>query len=330
MFALPLEIEPDVVGAELLEEAAAETMLAIEGSLQLVQTFDGRFATDARDARGRTDRGRPTRELQLRVSCVREPSAEESRSSSAVWLEGEIAEPPQISRHPELPAIQLAGTIVRVTYVRPADFPGLEATITETVDVNVSIPTNHQGAEKLYRQGNVVRLIGQLDCRMEFQGGPSVKSKLAQIDAEWAERKAELAEKPIELRKAEGAYRRLRERFEAAARLFVLVGSAELVTGEPLPLEETFAARRAFVSNRREQQQARRQRAAAEQAERATSRGEAGEPIEASADDERAEIGKLMQGVRPRRRTDAGGEAAVVVVGPGENVEASDAGVEVM
>jgi hypothetical protein len=209
MFALPLEIAPDTPGAELLEGAEAETMLAVEGALQLVQIFDGRFASDARDARGRTDRGRPTRELQLRVSCVREPSAEERRASSAVWLEGEIAEPPQISRHPELPSIQLAGTIVRVTYARPADFPALGATITETVDVNVSIPTTHHDAEKLYRQDNVVRVIGQLDCRMEFQGGPSVKSKLAQVDAEWAERKAELAEKPIELRKAEGAYRKV-------------------------------------------------------------------------------------------------------------------------
>jgi hypothetical protein len=104
----------------------------------------------------------------------------------------------------------------------------------------------------------------------------------------------ELADKPIELRKAEGAYRRLRERFEAAARLFVLVGSVELIAGEPLPLEETFAARRAFVSHRRERQAERRQRTAAEQAERAELRNEAGERNESSADDERAETGKLM------------------------------------
>ena len=269
MFALPIEIEPDVPGAELLEEAAAEATLAIEGSLQLVQTFDGRFATDARDARGRTDRGRPTRELKLLVSCVREPSTEERRASSAVWLEGEIAEPPQISRHPELPSIQLAGTILRVTYARPADFPGLGATITETVDVNVSIPTNHQDAEKLYRQGNVVRVIGQLDCRMEFQGGAAVRSKLEEIDSEWAEHKTELAQKPGELRKAETTYRRLRQRFEAAARLFVLAGYAELVAGEPMPLEETFTVRREFVRNRRQQQEARRPRAAGERTQRA-------------------------------------------------------------
>src|SRR5258706_7980599 len=74
MFALPIEIEPDVLGAALLEAAEAETMLAIEGTLQLVQTFDGRFATDARDTRGRPDRGRPARELQLRGHCWREPN----------------------------------------------------------------------------------------------------------------------------------------------------------------------------------------------------------------------------------------------------------------
>ena len=41
-------------------------------------------------------------------------------------------------------------------------------------------------AEKLYRQGNVVRVVGQLDCRMEYQGGEAVRLKLAEIDAEWA------------------------------------------------------------------------------------------------------------------------------------------------
>ena len=75
MFALPIELSPDVPGIELLDSAAAETMLAIEGSLQLRQTFDGRFATDRLDARNRSDRGRPTRELQLRVSLVRAPNA---------------------------------------------------------------------------------------------------------------------------------------------------------------------------------------------------------------------------------------------------------------
>jgi hypothetical protein len=197
-----------------------------------------------------------------------------------------------------------------VTYARPTDFPGLAATITETVDVNVSIPTNHQDAEKLYRQGNVVRVIGQLDCRMEFQGGAAVRSKLEEIDVEWAEHKAELAEKPGELRKAEDNYRRIRQRFEAAARLFVLVGYAELITGEPLPLQETFAARREFVRNRRQQQEARRQRVAGEQAQRAkrgtlhsdVAESVDGMPILATADVGMHPQAGLTKAARPRKR----------------------------
>jgi hypothetical protein len=310
MFALPIEIEPDVPGAALLEAAEAETMLAIEGTLQLVQTFDGRFATDARDTRGRTDRGRPTRALQLRVRCVREPNPDEHRASSAVWLEGVIAEPPQISRHPELPSMQLAGTILRVTYARLADFPGLGATITETVEVNLSIPISHQDAEQLYRQGNVVRVIGQLDCRMEVQGGIAVRAKLAEIDAEWAERKAQVADKPVEVRKAESAYRRTRQRFETAARLFVLAGHVELLAGEPLSLEETYALRREFVRNRRAQQEARRQRTADEQAQRATrvtARPLVVEPMDDLSSPTMADVSLhplagTTKAVRPRRR----------------------------
>ena len=74
-------------------------------------------------------------------------------------------------------------------------------------------------AEKLYRPGNIVRIVGQLDCRMEEQGGEAVRIKLAAIDAEWAGRKAELAGNGGELRRAEAAYLRVRQRFEAAPRL---------------------------------------------------------------------------------------------------------------
>jgi len=284
MFAMPIAIEPNTPGAALLESATVDTMLAIEGSLQLKQTFDGRYMTDAKDARGRTDRGRPTRELQLLISCLREPDAQERRASSAVWLEGEVAEPPRISRHPELPSIQLAGTILRVSFGRPADFPGIAATIQETVDVNIAIPTSHGDAEKLYRQGNLVRIVGQLDCRMEEQGGEAVRLKLAAVDAEWAERKAELAGKAGELRRAEAAYLRARQRFEVAPRLYVLTGGAELLAGEVTNIEATYQARRDFVRSRRQQQDARRARALAERA------GRAGVTVEIQAADRSAEI----------------------------------------
>jgi hypothetical protein len=104
---------------------------------------------------------------------------------------------------------------------------------------------------------------------MEYQGGEAVQLKLAAIDAEWAERKAQLVGKPGELRRAEAAYLRVRQRFEAAPRLYVLTGCAELLAGEVTGIEATYQARRDFVRSRRQQQDARRARTLAERAGRA-------------------------------------------------------------
>lgn len=105
---------------------------------------------------------------------------------------------------------------------------------------------------------------------MPNQGGQAVKAKLAELDAEWSDRKPTLADKPGELRRAEAQYRRVRQRYEAAPRLFVLVGKAELVAGEPMELADTYELRREFVRSR-QQQELRRARAAAEQRRRAES-----------------------------------------------------------
>jgi hypothetical protein len=329
MFALPIELSADVPGKELLDDAAAETMLAVEGSLQLRQSFDGRFATDRLDARNRSDRGRPTRELQLRVSRVRAPSAEERRTGSAVWLEGVVAEPPQVSRHPELPTIQLAGTILKVAFARPLDFPGVAATIDEVVDVNVAIPTGHRDAERLFQAGNRVRLVGQLDCRMEFQGGAPVAQKLATIDAEWAERKAELAGQPGQLRSAENAYLRMRQRFETAPRLYVLAGQVELLDGEPIALADTFEQRREFVRAQRALRDERRRRVAADQARRAGGAnprthqsGSEAEPMLAG-DQAKDEVVAVIHSSKPRRRVETPESAPAIIAVPIDNGDAT-------
>jgi hypothetical protein len=260
--------------------------------------------------------------LQLRVSLVREPNTDERRASSVVWLEGVVAEPPQVSRHPDLPAIQLAGTILKVAFARPLDFPGVAATIDEVVDVNVAIPTSHRTAESLFQAGNRVRLIGQLDCRMEFQGGASVAQKLAEIDAEWATRKAELADHPSELRRAEGAYVRLRQRFEAAPRRYVLVGHVELLDGAPIALADTFEQRREFVRAQRALRDERRRRVAADQARRAgiasQHAGEGAnvtESVQIMAETgDRAEVVVVGHPSRPRRRAEAPEPAALAII----------------
>jgi hypothetical protein len=321
MFAMQIELEPDVPGVELVASAEVEALLAFEGTLQLKRSFDGRFAREGQDARGRLDRGLPTRALHLHVTRVREPNTEERRASSAVWLEGVVAEPPQVSRHPELPSIQLAGTILRVSTARPADFPGLPATIDETVEINVAIPTSAAQAEALYRQGNRVRIVGQLDCRMERQGGPSVVAKLAEVDGEWAQRKADLAGKPQELQQATRMYRRQRMRFEEMPRLYVLALSVALLEGEPVALEDTYEQRRTWVREQRQLREERRARTAAEQQRRAAAprpdraapeRSDEA-PVLGAADEETHPLAGAIKATRPRRRV----EAAITLSGNG-------------
>ncbi|HJZ49116.1 MAG TPA: hypothetical protein VKE41_18190 [Roseiflexaceae bacterium] len=336
MFALKIELEPDVPGAALLESAEAETLLTFEGTLQLKQTFDPRFASDTQDARGRLDRGRPTRAMQLLVSSVREPNDQERRASSGVWLEGVISEPPQIARHPDLPSVQLAGTILQVSFARPVDFPGLGALIDESVDVNIAVPTSYAQAEILYRQGNRVRIAGQLDCRMERQGGLSVQTKLAEIDRQWSETKASLVGNITELRRAERIYRSQRMRIEEAPRLFVLILSAELIDGAPMALEETYGERQEFVRNRRQQQAARRARTASDQERRASERAAHGGERAGSSDaaginpvqdDDTITADESSRPARPRRQLrvtipeSASTEAELTVLEPDSEVQ---------
>lgn len=314
MFALATEVAPDAPGADLIAHVAPDTLLVVEGHLQLKATFDPRFATDHLVGRGWSDRGHPTRRLCLHVGRVRRAGDQEAQAGSAVWLEGEVLEPPQITRHADLPTIQLAGTLLRVVLLRPAGVAGVPTTTPEVVEVNVSIPTVHPDAGALYRQGNRVRVIGQIDCRMEYQHGAAVTAKLDDLDAAWAAQKAGLQGQPGAVRRAEEAYRRTRQRLEASARLYVLAGSVGLVTGEPGTLEETYAQRRAFVHARRTRQEARRVQRTTEQAQRVARAAQrpgardAEEEAPLSADDVRvgdgdgrADAGE-RKAPRPRRR----------------------------
>jgi len=52
------------------------------------------------------------------------------------------------------------------------------------VEANVAVPTSAAQAEGLYRQGNRVRIVGQIDCHRERQAGPSIVTKLAELDSE--------------------------------------------------------------------------------------------------------------------------------------------------
>jgi hypothetical protein len=69
-FRLPIELTGMVVGRELLDTAAAGTLLAVQGELEWQMTVDPRYALDA------SEHGRRSSEVQFRA---RAPSGERER-----------------------------------------------------------------------------------------------------------------------------------------------------------------------------------------------------------------------------------------------------------
>lgn len=94
-FALELEVGAGVSGRELLDATAEGGQLAVEGEVLLRASLDPRYA------RGPDDPRREVRVLALRVHALRTPRDDEPTASSAVWLEGSVAEPPRCIRHAE-------------------------------------------------------------------------------------------------------------------------------------------------------------------------------------------------------------------------------------
>ncbi|HWQ14607.1 MAG TPA: hypothetical protein VNL77_17555, partial [Roseiflexaceae bacterium] len=186
-FLLPLDVAPSIKGGELLITAKPGTPLALEGEIQLVKRFDRRFAE------GVEDDGREVREMYLHVMAIRKPGQDEMYGTSAVWLTGMVAEPPRFVRHPELPDILLASTVLDVTMERPSPITHSRAVTVERMRVRVAVPVDHQHATLLYRPGNTVVIEGQVDCIMETQGGAAVEAQVEKLRADWEARQEELA-----------------------------------------------------------------------------------------------------------------------------------------
>jgi hypothetical protein len=195
----------------------------------------------------------------------------------------------RLIRHPELPNIQFATTILDVTLQRPSAFPGSRAVLTEQARVRVAIPTTHEHAELLFRPGNRVRVEGAVDCVLETQGGAEVEAKRDELregyareldalperwhqeQAAWRQRAQgrdaarqegkgkgrERHRRPpavtLELaqRDLERRHRRELQRIGFAPRVQVMVGFVELIEGTPATLDESQELRRAFVKELR-------------------------------------------------------------------------------
>ncbi|NWF82029.1 MAG: hypothetical protein HXY37_18595 [Chloroflexi bacterium] len=245
-FALELEVGVGVSGRELLDATAEGSQLVVEGEVLLRASLDPRYA------RGPDDPGREVRVLAMRVQALRTPRDDEPTASSAVWLEGSVAEPPRRIRHTENRALELATTLLDVVIAERSTYPGSRAIIRRHVQVPIAVPLDHPDAGLLYRPGNRVRVEGVIDCLLEPQRGAAVTAALDALGERYAAQRAQ-AGGEAERSAAERAERRERRRLLSAPRPIVLVGYVEgLEHAVAMTLDEAAEARRAFVRRLRE------------------------------------------------------------------------------
>jgi hypothetical protein len=301
-YALPIEVAPTTEGAGLLEALEEGAAVAVEGEARLVASYDGRYAA------GETDKGRQVRDLQITVTRVRVPAAEEPEGTTAVWLTGTVVEPPRFFRHPEQPSMLLAQSLLEVYIERATSrpgYPGLRRLSRERVEVPVVVSAADAFAGLLYRPGNQVRVEGELARMIETQYGKAVTDAVAGRQAEWEAARAEAKSEEqarFELRRFQRQVRQLTEQ----ARTRVVAGYVEAAGegAEPIGEDEARALHREFQRRRRERRSTAVARAQIEAAATKIGQGE-----EEGVEDVEAPIPRP----RPRRR---GEPEAVIAVAP--------------
>ncbi len=242
-FALDLEVGAGVSGHELLDTTAEGGWLAVEGEVLLRASLDPRYA------RRPDDPEREVRVLALRVQALCTPRDDEPTASSAVWLEGSVAEPPRLIRHTDNRALELATTLLDVVIAERSTYPGSRAIIRRHVQAPIAAPLDHPDAGLLYRSGNHVRIEGVIDCLLEPRRGAAVTATLDALGERYAAQRAQ-AGGEAEHNAAERAERR---RLLSALWTIVLVGYVEgLEHAVAMTLDEAAEARRAFVRRLRE------------------------------------------------------------------------------
>jgi hypothetical protein len=156
----------------------------------------------------------------------------------------------------------------------------------------------------LYRPGNVVKIAGRLDAMLMRQRGNDVQARISEIDEQWQQTKAELADKPRELAQAKRRYHNTRRNWSQAPRLFVIASTVEAVSGEPGTEEEARRERMEFARGvaqaarqRRQREEERKSRRVAAAAQQSVAVDEAGEPAEPPAEPIRRRRGENGNGV---------------------------------
>jgi hypothetical protein len=248
-YALPLTIASGRV-SQSVGQVHGGARVMVSGEVRLQRRIDVRFAARPTDA---TNRGLDVRECVMDVSAI-ELIADDQvgiADGSAVWLEGVVAEPPYISRHPHRPGLIYEATTLRITLLRPSPIPGSRAVVTEEVRVTVAMPTDHPDAGLVRRAGNLVRVEGQLDCVMEVRRGHEVTAAVAALDAEYAARAAQLVDDEGALLALRRTYRGRMRGLLDTPQLRVVVASIEGLDGAaPLGRRVARAERAAYAQRR--------------------------------------------------------------------------------
>lgn len=293
-FALSVEVNAGVAGAEHLTAARPGDVLVLEGHLVRTEAVDDRFASYGEEE---LSDGIHYRDVSFKVSSLR-PRAEKDPASagSSVWVEGTVVEPPAIFRHPQHPEILFARMRLRAkTPLQTGDsalFPVLE----QTCEMTVIVPTENEDAGYLYRRGNQVRIRGVLERLPLRQGGTEVRDRLGELDAAWRAKQAELQGDARALRAEGQQHLRERERLERSPRTMVLAAEVQPLNGaEPLDLEAARKERDAYTSQQRQARAARIERSNGRR--RALMAADPEQVVEAAPEGE-----PVQERVRPPRR----------------------------
>lgn len=241
-FAITVTTGVQTSGIELLETAQTNQPLAVEGVLQTRLNLDPRYAL-ADD-----DPGRSSRVLTLRATTIRQPHADETPGTTAVWLEGTVGAAPRFGTHRSAAAVELARTILRVRWAKPSGYPGSQAVLMDEADVHISVPLELEHAAYLLVPGNHVQVVGQLDSVLIPIQGRAVTERLDQLATNWRERKHQIEDTATQRREL-SMYRRSTQRLSQAVVLSVVVGAitpdAEAQPGDVEAARHTDRQRRA-------------------------------------------------------------------------------------
>jgi hypothetical protein len=147
--ALPILLDDQASGVELLMEAAADTRITVAGRLEWSPPSVALLST-------------PQTYSEIRVRALQVRAATDAELTGAdVWIEGEVQRTLQFAPHAHRRSLMLALTTIEIK--NPLNRPGSRAVLHNSHFIPVVIPLSHADTPKLLRKGNRVRVEGLIE-----------------------------------------------------------------------------------------------------------------------------------------------------------------------